>query len=154
VLLIDYQRQNRTIPFIINMLDKTGSAIGNGEVTAAPKTATFEAGPTPDARRDLLEFSPDEGALVGKLPAKVASEILSLYHGEKNPLKAIRARCLDCCCQQPSEVRKCVAVNCPSWPFRMGTNPFRAKRVMSPERRREMAERLLARRPAANADRH
>jgi hypothetical protein len=79
------------------------------------------------AREDLLEPSPygsDGGELVGKLPCEVPSQILSLYHGEKNPLKALRARCLDCCCDQPGEVRKCVAVECPSWPFRMGTNPF------------------------------
>jgi hypothetical protein len=34
--------------------------------------------------------------------------------------KAIRLKCLDCCCGQPSEVRKCLAENCPLWRFRMG----------------------------------
>lgn len=34
--------------------------------------------------------------------------------------KAIRLKCLDCCCGQPSEVRKCPAVDCPLWRFRMG----------------------------------
>ena len=34
--------------------------------------------------------------------------------------KAIRLKCLDCCCGQPSEVRKCPAENCPLWRFRMG----------------------------------
>jgi hypothetical protein len=98
------------------------------------------------AREDLLEPSPcqnDGGELVGKIPSGVATEILSLYHGEKNPLKAIRARCLDCCCDQPSEVRKCTAVTCPSWPFRMGTNPFRQKRTLSTEHKQRMAERLV-----------
>ena len=42
---------------------------------------------------------------------------------------ALRARCLDYCCGQASEVRKCVSVECPSWSFRMGVNPFRQKRV-------------------------
>ena len=27
---------------------------------------------------------------------------------------------------QEAEVRKCVAVVCPNWAYRMGTNPFRA----------------------------
>ena len=36
---------------------------------------------------------------------------------------------LDCCCSVASEVRKCTAVACPSWPFRMGVNPFREKRI-------------------------
>ena len=98
--------------------------------------STFENGPSESALSDLRQPSPfpgDDGELIGKHPGEVPLEILSRYHGEKNPLKALRARCLDCCCQQPSEVRKCTAVACPSWPFRMGTNPFREKRVLSPE---------------------
>jgi hypothetical protein len=34
--------------------------------------------------------------------------------------KAIRLKCLDCCMWQPAEVRKCPAVDCPLWRFRMG----------------------------------
>lgn len=34
--------------------------------------------------------------------------------------KAIRLKCLDCCCGQAAEVRKCPAVDCPLWRFRMG----------------------------------
>ncbi len=45
---------------------------------------------------------------------------------QRTPLKAIRAKCLDCVCFQPSEVRKCPAKECPLWPFRMGRNPNRA----------------------------
>jgi hypothetical protein len=97
------------------------------------------------ALRDLREISPfpvDGGELIGRDPRKVPSEILSLYHREKNPLKALRARCLDCCCDQPSEVRKCVSVECPNWPFRMGANPYRQKRTLSPEHKERMVERL------------
>jgi hypothetical protein len=97
------------------------------------------------AREDLLEPGPyerDGSGLVGKIPCEVPPEILSHYHGEKNPLKAIRARCLDCCCDQPGEVRKCVAVACPSWPFRMGTNPFRQRRTLSAEQKLRITERL------------
>lgn len=100
-----------------------------------------------DARADLLEISPfhaDGGELVGKHPRDVPSEILSTYYGAKNPIKALRARCLDCCCGQQSEVRKCTAVDCPSWPFRMGVNPFREKRQLSDEQRQRNAERLRA----------
>lgn len=35
--------------------------------------------------------------------------------------KAIRAKCLDCCCGNAAEVRRCPAVNCPLHDFRMGT---------------------------------
>ena len=34
--------------------------------------------------------------------------------------KAIRLKCLDCCCGQAAEVRKCPAESCPLWRFRMG----------------------------------
>lgn len=42
------------------------------------------------------------------------------------PLKAIRAKCLDCCCSSEAEVRDCTASNCPLHFFRMGHNPNRA----------------------------
>lgn len=34
--------------------------------------------------------------------------------------KAIRAKCLDCCCGSAPEVRKCPVKDCPLWTFRMG----------------------------------
>jgi hypothetical protein len=39
------------------------------------------------------------------------------------PLKAVRAKCLDCCCLQHAEVRKCVVQTCALWPYRMGHRP-------------------------------
>ena len=36
------------------------------------------------------------------------------------PLKAIRVKCLDCCCGQIVEVRLCNAKDCTLWPYRMG----------------------------------
>lgn len=41
------------------------------------------------------------------------------------PLKAIRAKCLDCTCDQPSEVRACPSESCALWVYRMGHNPAR-----------------------------
>ncbi len=35
--------------------------------------------------------------------------------------KAIRLKCLDCCCNQPAEVRRCHLKDCTLWRFRMGT---------------------------------
>ena len=34
--------------------------------------------------------------------------------------KAIRLKCLDCCCGNMTEVRKCPATSCPLWRYRMG----------------------------------
>ena len=39
------------------------------------------------------------------------------------PLKAIRAKCMDCCCGQAKEVRLCPEINCPIYPYRMGRRP-------------------------------
>lgn len=39
------------------------------------------------------------------------------------PVKAIRAKCLDCCCQQAQEVRLCPCKNCALYPYRMGKRP-------------------------------
>lgn len=38
--------------------------------------------------------------------------------------KAIRAKCIDCCCGNSAEVRRCTVKKCPLWVFRMG-NPSR-----------------------------
>jgi hypothetical protein len=38
-------------------------------------------------------------------------------------LHAIRKKCLDCCCFQPSEVRECTAYTCDLWPYRLGRDP-------------------------------
>lgn len=34
--------------------------------------------------------------------------------------KAIRLKCIDCCCGNMAEVRKCPAETCPLWRYRMG----------------------------------
>lgn len=42
------------------------------------------------------------------------------------PIKAIRLKCLDCCCGSAYEVKLCTAANCPLYPYRFGKNPNRA----------------------------
>lgn len=39
------------------------------------------------------------------------------------PIKAIRAKCLDCCCNQTAEVRECQNTGCSLHPYRMGRRP-------------------------------
>ena len=65
-----------------------------------------------------------------------------------NPLRAIREKCLDCSCQQPIEVKECTVATCALYPFRMGVNPYRAKRVMSPEQIAKAKVNLMAARAA------
>ena len=77
-----------------------------------------------------LEPSPiraDGGNEVGKVPASISrDDLLALGHPE-SPIKAIRAKCVDCSGGSESEARKCVAFGCALWPFRMGVNPFHAR---------------------------
>ena len=53
-------------------------------------------------------------------------ELEQLGHARVSPLRALRLKCLDCCNGSAQEVWLCTAVDCPSWPFRMGKNPWRA----------------------------
>lgn len=39
------------------------------------------------------------------------------------PMKAIRAKCLECCAGQRLEVRECLVKNCPLYSYRMGHRP-------------------------------
>ena len=84
-----------------------------------------------------------EGQAVGRDPRGMAPEALqALGHVRKPVLAAIRERCIDCCGGHTQEVLRCTAVACVAWPFRMGTDPWRTKRVLSPDERRVLGERL------------
>jgi len=87
-----------------------------------------------------------DGELIGRDPRAMSrGDLMALGHEPSSPLKALRARCLDCCGDNASEVRKCVATDCPAWPFRMRKNPWRAP--ASEARRaagRESAARIYA----------
>ena len=65
-----------------------------------------------------------------------------------NPVKAIRAKCLRCTCDNPVEVDKCPITDCPLYPFRYGKNPYRAKRVITPEQNTRNLETLAMARAA------
>lgn len=55
----------------------------------------------------------------------LADELVAAGHKPMSSLKALRLGCLDCCAGQSNEVSLCTAVTCPSWPFRLGGNPWR-----------------------------
>lgn len=61
---------------------------------------------------------------------------------QKKPVKAIREFCLDCCGDSVSAVRECPSVECALHPFRLGKNPYRAKREMTDEQREAAKIRL------------
>jgi len=45
--------------------------------------------------------------------------------GKMTPMKAIRAKCIDCCGGHIYEPRHCTAEKCPLHPYRMGHKPKR-----------------------------
>jgi hypothetical protein len=56
----------------------------------------------------------------------VADQITAKYKERiHNPATAMRANCVVCMGGSTAEIRRCGAVNCPQWPFRLGTNPLR-----------------------------
>ena len=72
-----------------------------------------------------------------------AAELGVVGHQAMSPMEAIRAKCLDCSGGSLQEVRLCAHVACPSWPFRMGKNPWRAPPSEAQrEARRESAARM------------
>ena len=69
----------------------------------------------------------EKGETFGTDPRTVGVDTLNAAGHQKRPLlRVIREKCLDCCVGQVSEVRKCTAVDCSLWPYRMVTNPFSA----------------------------
>lgn len=70
-----------------------------------------------------------------------------------SPLKAIRAKCLDCSNQSPYEVNLCPVERCPLYPFRLGKNPFIASRRsywddLTDEQKNAIVEKLRSGREA------
>ena len=60
-----------------------------------------------------------------------------------SPLKAIRAKCLDCCADQPKEVRLCPCEDCPLYSYRDGRDPARLN-LLTETQRTDAAERMIA----------
>src|SRR5437763_1036341 len=61
-----------------------------------------------------------------------ARAIAEAGHKPMSPIEAIRRKCLDCSCYQPSEVKLCQALACPLWPFRAGRHPYTKRRLQEP----------------------
>jgi hypothetical protein len=90
-----------------------------------------------------------DGYDVGRDPRSMsAAELEDLGHSRVSPLRALRMKCLDCCNGSAQEVRLCTAVDCPSWPFRMGRNPWTGP---VSDARREQGRRLGLKRAAERA---
>jgi hypothetical protein len=60
----------------------------------------------------------------------------------RNPVKVMRAKCLDCCGGSAKEVELCPIEKCPLWRWRFGKNPFREKRELTDEQKAAAKERM------------
>ncbi len=91
----------------------------------------------------------DDGEQQGRDPRKLSPAQLTEIGLERQSRgDAIRAKCMDCVGQNVAEVRRCSAVDCSLWPFRMGTDPWREAREMTEEQRAAAIERLARGRAA------
>src|SRR5262249_26603232 len=98
-----------------------------------------------DRTKCLEPSAPESGNLVGRDPRQMGKAALEAAGFERaSPMEVIRTKCIDCCAGHAQEVRYCVAVDCPAWPYRMGSNPWSAAR--SPAQI-EAAKKMASRRP-------
>ena len=67
-------------------------------------------------------------------------------------LKLVKAKCLDCCCDQPKEVALCPIERCPLYSVRLGKDPNPRKLSEAElEARRKGADKLLKSNEKANS---
>jgi len=66
------------------------------------------------------------------------------------PMKAIKAKCIDCSGGSSREVKLCIVESCPLFYFRLGKNPNRKPSKMTDEQKVAAAERLKKAREAKN----
>jgi hypothetical protein len=107
---------------------------------------------TPQERMAIGSEAGTSGHRIGRDPRRMTQdELRATGHKPMSATAAIRAHCLDCCAGSADEVRKCMALACPSWPWRTGVNPWRAP---VSEARREHARTLADRRRRKIAEQH
>ena len=58
------------------------------------------------------------------------------------PLRAIRAKCIDCSAGSMKEVRECVMLDCPLYPYRLGKSPNRKPRILTDDEREALRQRM------------
>lgn len=77
---------------------------------------------SPDGWLEKSQSKIDGGELVGRDPRKISADA---WRGNslQTVRQAVRAKCIDCCGGSATEVRKCVAIDCSLWAFRMGVEP-------------------------------
>jgi hypothetical protein len=87
----------------------------------------YHEGKPEERDRDGSSYPSPEDSLQACYQA-LEREVTPKFPRGTNPVKAIRRKCLDCCCGQVAEIDNCPVHRCALWPFRSGSNPFRSQR--------------------------
>lgn len=90
-----------------------------------------------------------ENETYGRDPRTISElELSELGFKQKPIMQVIKEKCADCCGSEPSkprntmdEVKKCTAIECPLWLFRLGKNPL-AKKNLTEEQKQASRERF------------
>ena len=84
-----------------------------------------------------------QGEIMHEDARDVANNTVS-KKSQRNPVKAIRAKCIDCCGAEDynNRIKDCDITKCALHPFRMGKNPYREKKVVSEEQAAKFKERM------------
>ena len=63
---------------------------------------------------------------------------------KKELLNTIKAKCLECTCDQIMEVKLCPSKGCPLWPFRLAKDPHITPRQMSEAQKENLVKARAA----------
>ncbi len=104
----------------------TWARAGVKKVEKSTKLLTSASQKSPSQHRLIVRNA--DGSTEGADPFHVPiAELNAAGHVPGPMLAVIRAKCLDCSGGFPSEVRKCTAVGCVLWPYRIGQEPVQAR---------------------------
>ena len=96
----------------------------------SPEAEDAGCGAQANKRTRLASFDPIKMGEAELQQVTDAMYALMKQGGQKYPSKlgrrdAIRRHCIDCCGSDLSELRRCEAISCSLWPFRLGADPYR-----------------------------
>lgn len=97
-----------------------------------------------DVNKALIEEESLEGKVNVQPPEGYTGEVIT------SPLKAIRAKCIECSNNMLGEIKECTVTGCPLWPFRMNKNPYRQTREMTEEQKEALRDRMKKARDGKN----
>lgn len=84
-----------------------------------------------------------ENYAAGRDPRKMTEqELKNMGFNDIPLLKVIRKKCLDCAGNSEAEIRRCTAVSCELWPYRMGKNPLRKRKELTQDQKEKLVQRM------------